>query len=155
MKEQDSPLSLGTDNLASLLKRYAMPSIIAMVSSSLYNMIDSIFIGHGVGPMAISGLALTMPLMNLAATFGAMVGAGSAALTSIRLGQGNKPAAVIAEYRDWQKIQSPKLRRLIQDNVFMAEPVRKWERKSHRREKYVIIALNVPERNRMKIRIFQ
>ena len=63
MKEQDSPLSLGTDNLASLLKRYAMPSIIAMVSSSLYNMIDSIFIGHGVGPMAISGLALTMPLM--------------------------------------------------------------------------------------------
>lgn len=68
---------------------------------------------------------------------------------------GNKPAAVIAEYRDWQKIQSPKLRRLIQDNVFMAEPVRKWERKSHRREKYVIIALNVPERNRMKIRIFQ
>ena len=93
MKEQDSPLSLGTDNLASLLKRYAMPSIIAMVSSSLYNMIDSIFIGHGVGPMAISGLALTMPLMNLAAAFGAMVGAGSAALTSIRLGQGNKPAA--------------------------------------------------------------
>ena len=70
-----------------------MPAIIAMVSSSLYNMIDSIFIGHGVGPMAISGLALTMPLMNLAAAFGAMVGAGSAALTSIRLGQGNKPAA--------------------------------------------------------------
>ena len=93
MKEQDSPLSLGTDDLSSLLKRYAMPAIIAMVSSSLYNMIDSIFIGHGVGPMAISGLALTMPLMNLAAAFGAMVGAGSAALTSIRLGQGNKPAA--------------------------------------------------------------
>ncbi len=44
--------------------RYALPSIIAMVSSSLYNMIDSIFIGHGVGPLAISGLALTMPLMN-------------------------------------------------------------------------------------------
>ena len=69
--------------------RYALPSIIAMVSSSLYNMIDSIFIGHGVGPLAISGLALTMPLMNLAAAFGAMVGVGSAALTSIRLGQGN------------------------------------------------------------------
>ena len=56
-------------------------------------MIDSIFIGHGVGPLAISGLALTMPLMNLAAAFGAMVGVGSAALTSIRLGQGNKLAA--------------------------------------------------------------
>lgn len=93
MKEQDSPLSLGTDSLSALLMRYALPSIIAMVSSSLYNMIDSIFIGHGVGPLAISGLALTMPLMNLAAAFGAMVGVGSAALTSIRLGQGNKLAA--------------------------------------------------------------
>ncbi|NBJ08574.1 MATE family efflux transporter [Alistipes sp. Z76] len=93
MKQQDSPLSLGTDSLSTLLMRYALPSIIAMVSSSLYNMIDSIFIGHGVGPLAISGLALTMPLMNLAAAFGAMVGVGSAALTSIRLGQGNKLAA--------------------------------------------------------------
>lgn len=93
MKEHDSPLSLGTDRLSTLLMRYALPSIIAMVSSSLYNMIDSIFIGHGVGPLAISGLALTMPLMNLAAAFGAMVGAGSAALSSIRLGQGNKLAA--------------------------------------------------------------
>lgn len=93
MKEQDSPLSLGTDRLSALLMRYALPSIIAMVSTSLYNMIDSIFIGHGVGPLAISGLALTMPVMNLAAAFGAMVGAGSAALGSIRLGQGNKLAA--------------------------------------------------------------
>ena len=84
---------MGTDSLSTLLMRYALPSIIAMVSSSLYNMIDSIFIGHGVGPLAISGLALTMPLMNLAAAFGAMVGVGSAALTSIRLGQGNKLAA--------------------------------------------------------------
>ena len=90
---QNSPLSLGTDSLSKLLKRYAMPSIIAMVSSSLYNIMDSIFIGQGVGPLAISGLALTMPMMNLGAAFGAMVGAGSAAITSIRLGQGNKQAA--------------------------------------------------------------
>ena len=55
-----------------------MPSIIAMVSSSLYNIVDSIFIGQGCGPLAIAGLALTMPMMNLAAAFGAMVGAGSA-----------------------------------------------------------------------------
>lgn len=90
---QDSPLSLGTDSLPKLLKRYAMPAIIAQVSSSLYNIMDSIFIGQGVGPLAISGLALTMPMMNLGAAFGAMVGAGSAAITSIRLGQGNKQAA--------------------------------------------------------------
>lgn len=90
---QYSPLSLGTDSLSALLRRYALPSIVAQVSTSLYNIVDSIFIGQGVGPMAIAGLALTMPMMNLTAAFGAMVGAGSAALTSIRLGQGNKSAA--------------------------------------------------------------
>ena len=93
MSSQDSPLSLGTDSLSRLLFRYALPAIIAQVAASLYNIIDSIFIGQGVGPLAISGLALTMPMMNLTAAFGAMIGAGSAAITSIRLGQGNKPAA--------------------------------------------------------------
>ena len=93
MSSQSSPLSLGTDSLSKLLFRYALPAIIAQVAASLYNIVDSIFIGQGVGPLAISGLALTMPMMNLTAAFGAMIGAGSAALTSIRLGQGNKPAA--------------------------------------------------------------
>ena len=93
MRVQDSPLSLGTASLSSLLWRYAMPAIIAQISASLYNIIDSIFVGQGVGPLAISGLALTMPIMNLSAAFGAMVGVGSSALTSIRLGQGNKRAA--------------------------------------------------------------
>ncbi|MBQ5898646.1 MAG: MATE family efflux transporter [Alistipes sp.] len=93
MSLQTSPLSLGTDSLSRLLMRYALPAIIAQVAASLYNIIDSIFIGQGVGPLAISGLALTMPMMNLTAAFGAMIGAGSAALTSIRLGQGNKAAA--------------------------------------------------------------
>ncbi len=93
MKMHDSPLSLGTDSLSKLLLRYAMPAIIAQVAASLYNIVDSIFVGQGVGPLAITGLALSMPMMNLTAAFGAMVGAGSAALTSIRLGQGNKTAA--------------------------------------------------------------
>ena len=91
-----TPLSLGTDRLATLLVRYAIPSIIAMTSTSLYNIIDSIFIGHGVGAMAISGLALTMPLMNLSSAFGAMVGIGAAAIISIRLGEGNRAAAETA-----------------------------------------------------------
>ena len=94
MKQQAvTPLSLGTDRLSSLLMRYAIPSIIAMTSSSLYNIIDSIFIGHGVGALAISGLALTMPLMNLSSAFGSMVGVGAAAIISIRLGEGNKATA--------------------------------------------------------------
>lgn len=86
-------LSLGTEPLSPLLFRYALPAIIATTSSSLYNIIDSIFIGHGVGPLAISGLAVTMPLMNIASAFGSMVGIGSAAIISIRLGQGDRRAA--------------------------------------------------------------
>ena len=67
--------------------QYSVPAIIAMTASSLYNMVDSIFIGQGVGPLAISGLALTFPLMNLSAAFGAMVGVGAATMISMRLGQ--------------------------------------------------------------------
>ena len=80
-------LELGTEDVRKLLFRYAVPAIIAMTASSLYNMVDSIFIGQGVGPLAISGLALTFPLMNLSAAFGAMVGVGASTLVSMRLGQ--------------------------------------------------------------------
>ena len=78
---------LGTERIRKLLVQYSVPAIIAMTASSLYNMVDSIFIGLGVGPMAISGLALTFPLMNLAAAFGSLVGVGAATLISMRLGQ--------------------------------------------------------------------
>ncbi len=64
-----------------------------MTASSLYNIIDSIFIGQGVGPMAISGLAITFPIMNLSAAFGTLVGAGAASLVSILLGQRNYEVA--------------------------------------------------------------
>lgn len=82
-----TPTALGTENIGKLLMQYAVPAIIAMTASSLYNMVDSIFIGHGVGPLAISGLALTFPLMNLAAAFGSLVGVGAATLVSVKLGQ--------------------------------------------------------------------
>ena len=78
---------LGTEPIGKLLTQYAIPAIIAMTASSLYNMADSIFIGHGVGPLAISGLALTFPLMNLAAAFGSLVGVGASTLVSVKLGQ--------------------------------------------------------------------
>ena len=67
--------------------QYAIPAIIAMAASSLYNIIDGIFIGQGVGPEAIMGLALTQPFMSLTAAFGAMVGVGASTLMSVRLGQ--------------------------------------------------------------------
>lgn len=84
---------MGTDSIGKLLARYAIPAIIAMASSSLYHIIDSVFIGHGVGGAAISGMAVTLPIMNIASAFGAMVGVGAAARISIRLGEGNKRAA--------------------------------------------------------------
>lgn len=78
---------LGTANIRKLLMRYAIPAIIAMTATSFYNMLDSIFIGQGCGPMAIAGLAVTFPLMNLSAAFGAMVGVGASTLISVKMGQ--------------------------------------------------------------------
>jgi putative MATE family efflux protein len=84
---KSAPTALGTESIWKLLLQFAIPSVIAMTASSLYNIIDSIFIGQGVGPLAISGLAISFPLMNLSAAFGSLVGAGGAALMSLRLGQ--------------------------------------------------------------------
>ncbi len=87
MTEKTVATELGTEQIRKLLVQYAVPAIIAMTASSLYNIIDSIFIGQGVGAMAISGLAITFPFMNLSAAFGAMVGVGASTLISVRLGQ--------------------------------------------------------------------
>ena len=83
------PTELGTEKIWKLLKSYALPAIIAMTASSLYNMVDSVFVGQGVGPLAISGLAVTFPLMNLSTAFGTLVGVGGGTLLSILLGQKN------------------------------------------------------------------
>ena len=93
MTQTDRTRELGTKPIGGLLMQYAVPAIIAMTASSLYNMVDSIFIGQGVGPMAIAGLAITFPLMNLSAAFGAMVGVGTATMISVRLGQKNREEA--------------------------------------------------------------
>ena len=87
------PVELGTEPIGKLLKNYAVPAIIAMTASSLYNIIDSIFIGHGVGPLAIAGLAVTFPLMNLSAAFGSLVGVGATTMISVLLGQKNYEVA--------------------------------------------------------------
>ena len=87
MDNRKATLELGTKPVGKLLLQYALPAIIAMTASSLYNMIDSIFIGQGVGPMAISGLAITFPFMNISAAFGAAIGVGASTCISVRLGQ--------------------------------------------------------------------
>lgn len=92
---EGAPLELGTEKIGTLLKRYAIPGIIAMTASSLYNMVDSIFIGHipEVGAYAISGLAITFPIMNLSAAIGTLVGVGAATMISMLLGQRNYSTA--------------------------------------------------------------
>ena len=87
MDKNKATLELGTKPVGRLLVQYALPAIIAMTASSLYNMVDSIFIGQGVGALAISGLAVTFPFMNLSAAFGAGVGVGSSSYLSVKLGQ--------------------------------------------------------------------
>jgi len=87
MEQNKSTTALGTENIWRLLLQYAIPSVIAMTATSLYNITDSVFIGQGVGALAISGLAITFPLMNLGAAFGSLVGVGASTLMSLRLGQ--------------------------------------------------------------------
>ena len=90
-----APTELGTERISTLLRKYAVPGIIAMIASSLYNMVDSIFIGHipNVGAYAISGLAVTFPLMNLSTALGTLVGVGGQTMVSVLLGQKNYDGA--------------------------------------------------------------
>ena len=87
MAQLKNPHVLETEPIGKLLLQYSIPAIIGMTVTSLYNIVDSIFIGHGVGPLGISGLALTFPLMNLVIAFCTLIGVGGAAVSSIYLGQ--------------------------------------------------------------------
>ncbi len=84
-----SQLTLGTNSIGKLLMQYSVPAIIAAIATSLYNIIDSVFIGRGVGAMAISGLAITFPMMNLVIGFCTLIAVGGATISSIFLGQKN------------------------------------------------------------------
>lgn len=88
-----SPDDLGRSPIGRLLLQYSLPAIIASLATSLYNIVDSIFIGRGVGAMAITGLAITFPLMNLVVAFCVFVAVGGATVTSIFLGQRDKEKA--------------------------------------------------------------
>lgn len=83
---------LGTESIGKLLLKYSLPAIIGMMVNALYNVVDRMFIGNipGVGPMAITGLGVAMPIMTIVIAFGSLVGVGSATNVSIRLGEGKK-----------------------------------------------------------------
>ena len=87
MDNMKATLELGTKPVGRLLWQYALPAIVAMTASSLYNIIDRAMIGQVVGPEAIAGLGITFPFMNLSAAFGAAVGVGASTCISVKLGQ--------------------------------------------------------------------
>jgi putative MATE family efflux protein len=87
MDNKQATLELGTKPVGRLLMQYALPAMVAMTASSLYNIIDRAFIGQVVGPEAIAGLGITFPLMNLSGAFGAAVGVGASTCISVKLGQ--------------------------------------------------------------------
>jgi putative MATE family efflux protein len=87
MEAIDKTKILETEKISKLLWLYAWPAVISQIIASIYNIVDRIFIGQGVGALAIAGLAITMPVMNIIHAFGALIGVGSSARMSIVLGR--------------------------------------------------------------------
>ena len=87
MEQIDRTRELETKDIKKLLWAYAMPSIISQIIASVYNICDRVFLGQCVGALAIAGLAITMPIMNIIHAFGTLVGVGSSARMSIVLGK--------------------------------------------------------------------
>ena len=87
MGQLDRTLELETKSIRHLLWVYALPSIVSQIIASVYNIVDRVFLGQCVGALAIAGLAITMPIMNIIHAFGSLVGVGSSARMSIVLGK--------------------------------------------------------------------
>lgn len=85
---------LGQKNIGSLLLQYSLPAIIATAATSVYNLVDRIFIGQIVGALAISGITITLPLMSICAAFGTLIGSGAASIISIRMGENRREEAL-------------------------------------------------------------
>ena len=92
---KDNQQILGTEPIGKLLIKYSVPAIVSMMVNGLYNVVDRMFIGNipGVGPLAITGLGITMPIMTIILAFGMLIGVGSVTNISIKLGQGKREEA--------------------------------------------------------------
>ena len=89
----DTELTFETKKVSRLVWDYALPAIVGMVVTSLYNIVDRIFLGHGVGSLAMSGLVIAFPVMILTSSLGLLVGAGASSRISLALGQKDKAHA--------------------------------------------------------------
>lgn len=93
MKESDNSQLMGTESIGKLLIKFSVPAIVGMIVNALYNVVDRIFVGQGVNTLALSGITIAFPIMNIILAFAMLVGVGATALISIRLGQGRKDEA--------------------------------------------------------------
>lgn len=93
MHNEDKTKELEVKSIKSLLVAYAMPAVVSQIIAAVYNIVDRIFIGQGVGALAIAGLAITFPIMNIIHAFGSLIGVGSSARMSIVLGKKDIPWA--------------------------------------------------------------
>lgn len=94
MKQSASaPNALGTERIGKLMVRFAVPSIIALVLNSLYNMVDQVFIGHGVGYIGNTATNVILPIMTVVLAVGLMIGDGCATLMGLSMGRGDPDKA--------------------------------------------------------------
>jgi Na+-driven multidrug efflux pump len=96
VEEAQKDAMLGTENIGKLLARLSVPAIVAMLVMGLYNVVDTIFIGRGVGTEAIGGLTIAFPFQIIVMAFAGMIGFGSASVVSRNLGAGNRERAYTA-----------------------------------------------------------
>src|SRR5690554_2365701 len=92
-KEQERRKLLGEESVGKLLFKFSLPAITGMIVNALYNVVDRIFIGKGVGELAIGGIFITMPLSLIIMAFSMLIGIGGNTLVSIKLGQNKKEEA--------------------------------------------------------------
>jgi putative MATE family efflux protein len=90
---RDSTAQIGTDAIGRLLLRFSIPSIVGMLVQALYNIVDRMFIGYGIGALGIAGVTISFPLMLVMISFSILVGVGANTLFSIRMGEGRKAEA--------------------------------------------------------------
>ena len=83
----NSSRQLGEDQIPKLLLRFSIPAIIGMLVNALYNVVDRIFVGNGVGSLGIAGITIAFPIMTIMMAFQMLIGIGANALVAIRLGQ--------------------------------------------------------------------
>jgi len=85
--------TLGEEKISTLLWRFSLPAIVGMVVNALYNVVDSVFVGHGVGEIGLAAVTIAFPIMIVLMGFGMLVGVGAAAVVSLRIGENNQHEA--------------------------------------------------------------